>query len=100
MAGSEKLAKAMCASILAGEIERFCDDKLEVASQDHDYLVSSIVGDEAIGQVRHGGVYKASSLADAVAQLIKEKFKHGDGAPLTGLCLDKLEARRTSHAGL
>lgn len=96
--GSEQLAKRLCAEILAGEIESFCDGKLDIGPE-HEYLVSSVVGDEAIGQVRHGGIYKASSLADAVAQLIKGKFKNGDGAPLTGLCLDKLQARRTSHAG-
>jgi len=65
----------------------------------HEYQVSCVAGEEGCDQIRKGGIYNAVDLPEAVAMFLREKFKHPDGKPLTVLELDKIAARRTSHAG-
>ena len=93
-----EFAKRFCVFIFAKEIERFCDGKLlddPLAPKPREFHVSCVVGDEAVGQIRQGGIYEATDLPEAVAQFLREKFKHPDKLPVTLLHLDKLEARRT-----
>jgi len=64
-----------------------------------EFLVSCVAGEEGCDQIRKGGIYNAVDLPEAVAMFLREKFKHPDGKPLCILELDKIKARRTSHAG-
>jgi len=92
-----EFAKRFCAFIFVKEIERFCEGKLlddPLAPKPREYHVSCKVGEEGGDQVRQGGIYEAADLPDAVALFIRDKFKHGDGAPVILLHLDKLEAKR------
>lgn len=97
-AGSEKIAKDMCKAIIAGALESFCEGRLE-AGPLREHHVSTVVGEPGGDQVKKGGFYSAVDLPEAVAMFIRQNFRHPDELPVTLLCLDKLEARRTSHVG-